>query len=214
MTHVDDQVEWKDGLTLPLRWYGDGDDVVVVAHGAGTGQEHPSIIGICQALAERGVRAVSFDFPYRTRGPKRPPDRLPVLISAYTAVVDHVRPSVSARLVIGGRSMGGRVATHVAANGVDVDGVVAHAYPLHPPGRPDKLRVEHLPSVKVPMLFFNPTRDALATQDLVDRHLRTLTSATVIDLVDADHSFRGKAWPSERLHPFLADATVKWVKAM
>lgn len=107
--------------------------------------------------------------------------------------------------------MGGRMATMLVADGYPARGVVLYAYPLHPAGRPERLRVDHLPRVGVPMLFFQGSRDALSRADLFDRHVRPLPGVTVVDMEGADHSFRGKAWPEPDLHAFLAEHTARWI---
>jgi uncharacterized protein len=111
-------------------------------------------------------------------------------------------------------AMGGRMGTILVADGYPVAGVVAYAYPLHPAGRPERLRVEHLPRISVPLLFFQGSRDALARGDLVDRHLRTLAGATVVDMPGADHSFRGAGWKEPGVFEFLATRTVEWWDAL
>lgn len=99
----------------------------------------------------------------------------------------------------------------LAAEGYSSRGVVLYAYPLHPAGKPEKLRVAHLPDVAVPMLFFQGSRDALSRSDLFDAHIRSLRGATVVDIEGADHSFRGSREPE--LFEFLADRTAEWMRA-
>ena len=106
------------------------------------------------------------------------------------------------------------MATMLVAEGYPALGVVLYAYPLHPAGKPDKLRVDHLPSVGVPMLFFQGSRDALSRSELFDRHVRPLAGASVVDMAGADHSFRGKEWPESRLYEFLAEHTADWIAAL
>jgi uncharacterized protein len=164
----------------------------VLAPGAGSSMRHPSLVAIQTALALAGVATATFDFPYRARG-ARAPDRLPTLVAAYRAVLDALRrdPAVAAgRIVIGGRSLGGRVASHVAAEGASVDGLVFLAFPLHPPGKPGIERAAHLGRIGAPMLFVQGTRDAFARADLLARVLRGLPRATLHAIPDADHGFR------------------------
>lgn len=189
---------------------GDGDRSMLLAHGAGTDQHHRMVAGIRDALAARAVRVITFNYPYTEAGRRRP-DRTPVLLDCHRAVTEHVRERFGPRLILGGRSMGGRMATMLAAEGhPPTEGVVAYAYPLHPAGKPDRLRIEHLPQAAVPMLFVQGSRDALARADLVDRHLRTLSGATVVDMPGADHSFRGAGWKEPDVFEFLAARTVEW----
>src|SRR5215475_4093409 len=138
--------------------------IVVLAPGAGSSRNHASLAGIQTGLADAGWTTVTFDFPYREAG-RRIPDRQPVLERCWRAVLDAVQ--TDARLAppwiaIGGRSMGGRIASHVAAAGAPVNGLVFLGFPLHPAGRPGVERVAHLPSIAVPMLFVQGARDALA----------------------------------------------------
>ena len=125
---------------------GDAGWTFVYAPGAGSNVNDPFGKHLCDALAARGVMAVRFQFPYQEAG-RSGPDRPDVLEATWRAVIDAVRED-GAKLAIGGRSMGGRVASMVHAGGVKADALVLFAYPLHPPGRPDKMRDEHLPSIK------------------------------------------------------------------
>lgn len=161
---------------------------MVLFPGAGSDCEHPCLVAIEEAIRPRPcVRA---DFPYRRAG-RRAPDRAPVLLQA---VVDEVT-ALKARTppVLGGRSMGGRICSMAVADGmVRASGLVLVSYPLHPPGRPDRLRVEHFPRITVPCLFVCGTRDDFATPD----ELRAWTAqipAPVhhIDIEGGRHELRG-----------------------
>ena len=131
-----------------------------------------------------------FNFDYRERGSKRP-DPMPKLEARMAAVVEEVRQELApGRLLIGGRSMGGRVATMLAAAGFACDGLVLFAYPLHPAGEPDKLRAAHLADIRAPVLCLNGTRDALCRRDLMERALAPVRAPwTMHWLEGADHSF-------------------------
>src|SRR4051794_29067785 len=136
---------------------------LVLAHGAGAGQQSTFMIGFARALSERGADVVTFNFPY-VEQQRRIPDRAPVLESCFRSVIATVRDEVaSARgaLFIGGKSMGGRIATQAAAADafLPVTGIVLLGYPLHPPGKLDQLRSKHLPDIRRPMLFVQGTRD-------------------------------------------------------
>jgi predicted alpha/beta-hydrolase family hydrolase len=184
-----DRVRAPDGTTLPVRVVPARDAVatLVLAPGAGTSMRHPSLVRLQDGLASRGVTVASFDFPYRARGGGAP-DRLPVLVAAYEAVVQAVRAiGGPPRLFLGGRSMGGRVASHVAAAGTPVDGLVFVAFPLHPPGKPGLERAAHLRAIAVPMLFVQGTRDTFARPDLLAGVLAELPRATLYAIPDADH---------------------------
>ena len=159
------------------------------------------------ALGARGIEVVRFNFPYRERGSRRP-DPMPVLRSSFEAAVADVRPRLAGRaLIIGGRSMGGRVATMMAADGFACDGLLLFAYPLHPAGQPEKLRDAHLPRIKVPVLCFNGTRDALCRRDLMDEAVKKVTTDWQMHWLEgADHSLKGEALMHQ-----MADATQVWL---
>jgi predicted alpha/beta-hydrolase family hydrolase len=143
---------------------------------------------VAQALGRAGFDVVRFNFPYREKGSKRP-DRMPVLKAAVAAAAARARAErASAKLIIGGRSMGGRAASMLAAEGFDCDGLLLLAYPLHPAGEPEKLRDAHLAQIRVPVLCFNGTRDELCRRDLMERALAGLPWQ-MHWLEGADHSF-------------------------
>ena len=158
----------------------------VAGHGAGSHMEHRSMLQLAKVLRARGFDVVRFNFLYREKG-SRVPDRMPKLQACFTAVVEKYRPA-GKKLVIGGRSMGGRVASMLAAEGLQCDGVLLLAYPLHPAGQIEKLRVEHLPRIKVPVLCINGTRDALCDRDIMERSIAGLRW-DMRWLEGKDHSF-------------------------
>lgn len=165
---------------------------VILAPGAGTDRRHPALVSLQQGLVDAGWPTVVFNFPYREAG-RRVPDRRPVLERCWLAVIDAVRADrrlAPPWLVIGGRSMGGRIASHVAADGADVRGLVFFGFPLHPAGRPGTERAAHLARVAAPMLFVQGTRDTLAEAGLLRAVLTPLPHATLHEIADADHSFR------------------------
>ena len=163
-----------------------------------------AMLATSAALRARGIDVARFNFLYTARGSRRP-DPMPRLRACYEAVVARVRSDK--KLIIGGRSMGGRVATMLAADGFPCDGLLLFAYPLHPAGQPEKLRDAHLPRIKVPVLCFNGTRDALSRRDLMERALATVTTDWRQHWIDrADHSLKGEAALTE-----MADTTAAWV---
>lgn len=167
----------------------------VLAHGAGTDLTHPLLRALARGLAERGHETLTFNFAYTEAGRKRP-DPMPRLEAAYADVVAEARTRMPDRpLVLGGRSMGGRVATHLAAKGEPCDGLALFGYPLHPAGRPDKLRTGHWPDLKVPMLFVTGDRDRLCDLELfeIERRRLVATAHTLHVLAGADHGFRVRA---------------------
>jgi uncharacterized protein len=159
------------------------------------------------------VRVVTFNYPYTEAG-RRGPDAPSVLLECHATVAQAVTAEFGGPLVLAGRSMGGRMASMLVAAGQPAAGVVLFAYPLHPAGRPERLRVDHLPSVRAPMLFFQGSRDALSRADLFDLHVRPLATSTTIDMEGADHSFRGPGWSEPGVYDFLADHTVAWIDAV
>jgi uncharacterized protein len=170
--------------------------VVLLCPGAGANREQPALVRVDAAVsALAGWSAVRADFPYRREG-RRSPDKAPVLMHA-------VREELAAigarkRVVVGGRSMGGRICSMVAA-GADglpapkqVAGVVTLAYPLHPPGRPDRLRIEHLPDVNVPWLFVHGTRDPFGTPDELREWAGTVGGPVTLHVVEGKgHDLKG-----------------------
>ena len=180
----------------------------VFAHGAGAGQHHPFMAGVARAIAAHGIDVVTFDFPYK-RLQKSAPDRPPVLEQSFREAVDAAgRWSRASRLFIGGKSMGGRIATHLAGQNLEgLAGVVCFGYPLHPPGKPDQLRVAHLASIAAPLLVIQGERDAFGTPEELRPHLDAMKAEVRLHVVDrADHSLavRGRA-PAET---YAALATV------
>lgn len=197
---------------VPARLHGQGPWGILLATGAGTGHDHPGVAGLRSRLADF-ARVMTFEYAYRARG--RPfPDRPPKLLAVHRAAAERLRGEVGERLVLAGRSMGGRMSTVLAAGGEACAGVVAYGYPLHPAGRPESLRVEHLGDIPTPTLFLTGTRDALATPELVERHLAALPFARVEWVEGADHSFRRKGTSAEEMLDHLADVTRRWLTAL
>jgi predicted alpha/beta-hydrolase family hydrolase len=180
------------GVALPAAHRPGRTPAVILAPGAGTDRRHPSLVRIQEGLADAGWPTVVFNFPYREAG-RRIPDARPVLERCWRAVIDAIRsePRLGPPwVVIGGRSMGGRIASHVAADGADVRGLVFLGFPLHPAGRPGTERAAHLPRITAPMLFVQGTKDALAERSLLHAVLHDLPHATLHEIAAADHGFR------------------------
>jgi predicted alpha/beta-hydrolase family hydrolase len=147
------------------------------------------MLQLARTLAPLG-EVVRFNFPYRDKGSGRP-DPMPVLKRTIEEAVDRVRNDLHPKQIfIGGRSMGGRAASMLAADGFACGGLLLFAYPLHPAGQPEKLRDAHLAKIGVPVLCFNGTRDALCTRELMDAAVGGLPNWTICWLEGADHSFR------------------------
>lgn len=165
--------------------------VVVCAHGAGGSISDRSTVASANALRAEGLGVVRFNFLYKEKK-RGAPDPMPKLKATFAAVVAHTRAELGGprRLIIGGRSMGGRAASMLAAEGFDADGLLLLAYPLHPPGQPEKQRVAHLGDIAMPVLAFSGTRDPFCTRELMAHALATVTAPWDMRWVDgADHSF-------------------------
>src|SRR5712671_684120 len=149
------------------------------------------MLGVTEQLRRRGLHVVRFNFLYKEKGSRRP-DPMPRLKECIAAVTAHARRETAPQtLILGGRSMGGRAASMLAADGFACDGLLLLAYPLHPAGRPEELRDAHLAQIKVPVLCLNGTRDALCRRDLMEPVVGRLTDRwTMRWLEGADHSFR------------------------
>lgn len=164
--------------------------VYVFAHGAGGNMSDRAMLAASKAMRGIGLGVVRFNFLYKERGSGRP-DQMPKLMATTRAVVERVRAELQPEtVIIGGRSMGGRAASMLAAEKFDADGLLLLAYPLHPPGQPEKLRDAHLPNIEMPVLCFNGTRDEFCTPDLMKRVLTTVTAPWEMHWLEgADHSF-------------------------
>lgn len=169
-----------------------GETGIIFAHGAGNDMNHPLILFLADSLAEEGYLTLRFNFPYREQG-RKSPDSQEVLTSTWLYAVDflkqhHHRPK---HIVAAGKSLGGRVASQLAAEGkLSVERLILLGYPLHAPGRKDKLRDGHLYEIDLPMLFFAGTRDSLCDLDLLRPVLSHLKTAWDLEIVEGgDHSF-------------------------
>lgn len=178
------------GGDVPGSLYGSGRTVIVLGPGAGGNRRTHQLVRFAESLAASGRQVLLYDFPYREQG-RRNPDPPDVLEATTRAVGDYVRTTLgAARLVHGGKSMGGRIASQVVAGGAPGDALILLGYPLHPPGKPGQLRDRHLPRIAVPMLFVQGTRDAFARPDLLDAVLARLgEKATLHRIEGGDHSF-------------------------
>lgn len=166
--------------------------LLLLAHGAGAGFRHATMLAISNALAAQNIATVRFNFPFMEAGRRRVDPR-PTAVAALAAALAAAqtrRPDLA--LFLGGHSFGGRMATHAAAEGaVATRGVVCLSFPLHPANRPGRERAAHLPQVAAPLLFLSGTRDALADRRLLQEVVTQLGSAAELHwLDDADHGYR------------------------
>ena len=211
-------------LDYPAETGSDGaaDATLILAHGAGAPQTHPFMTAFARGLSRRGVHVVTFNFVYKERG-RRAPDPAARLEACYRNAIAAVRERQAGTgrlLLAGGKSMGGRIASQVVAAdtqaGVSpgVDGLVLLGYPLHPPGRPEKLRDAHLSAIAAPMLFVQGSRDTFGTPDELRPVLAGCRSAELFVVDGGDHSFkvRGKGAPTEaEIHARVQDAIGGWI---
>jgi predicted alpha/beta-hydrolase family hydrolase len=161
--------------------------VFVLGHGAGLDRNDPLLVDVAARLSKAGHGVVRFDFRYRAEG-RRMPDRAPVLEQTFRDVAARARDRFGDRLVLGGKSMGGRMASHLAAAGDDMLGLLLLGYPLYPANHPEKIRKAHLPSVRVPALFVSGTRDPLAALEDLRPIVEAMPKARLHVVVGGDHS--------------------------
>lgn len=172
-----------------------GRSILLLAHGAGAPMDSGFMQAAAEGLAERGFPVLRFNYAYQERaareGKRRPPDRKPRLLDTHRAALAALRERFGERrLLLAGKSMGGRMSTYLAAEGDDCAGLVLFGYPLHPPGKPEKLRSEHFAAVAQPALFLQGTRDALCDLELLRRELEPFGGQTTVQVIeDADHDF-------------------------
>ena len=206
-----DRIAWEGG-SVSAAWHGEGGDTLLaLTHGAGGTYETPSLVAYAEAMAARGMRVVRFNLPYVEAGKKTPGPQ--ARDEACWRGVATTLSSETSRLLLGGRSYGGRMATHVVADGVACAGLVLLAYPLHPPGKPERLRSAHLERIMAPMLFLQGTRDPFADPTLLARTLAQLPQASRHRLEGGDHGHKVAGRTPADVAAELADATVQWLDA-
>jgi uncharacterized protein len=163
---------------------------LVIAHGAGAGMDHPFIVGFARAMGDQGVATLRFNFPYMEAG-RRGTDTPAVAVAAWTAAFDAAtgRARRSEPIWASGKSFGGRMASMAVAEGLPAAGLVFLGYPLHPPGKPERVRAEHLYSIQVPMMFIQGTADPFANADVLQPVLKKLGKrATLCSVTGGGHS--------------------------
>jgi len=190
---------------------------LVLAHGAGAGMTHPFMNAIAGQLAERRIASLRYQFPYMERGSKRPDPPRVAMAAVRAAVAEASRRLRELPLFAGGKSFGGRMTSQAQAAEtlLGVRGLVFVGFPLHPAGKPSSERAEHLFSVRLPMLFLQGTRDALADMALLEPIIARLGERATLTLFDgADHSFRAPARSAHKtsLLPEIARATAEWIE--
>jgi predicted alpha/beta-hydrolase family hydrolase len=213
--------------TTALVYAASGDNArsgatLILGHGAGAGQRSTFMVDFADALSDLGLDVVTFNFPYIDQR-RKIPDRAPVLEACYRDVIAAVRREVEGAqraLCIGGKSMGGRIASQVAGAdaSLPIAGLVLLGYPLHPPGRPLERRDKHLPAIARPMLFVQGSRDAFGTPDELTPIVQSLQPAATLHVVpQGDHSFKlARKDPAAQAAVYTAiqRAIVAWVRAL
>jgi uncharacterized protein len=202
------KVSWDGDQTTGLV-EGSGPVGVLLAHGAGVGQDHPAMAGLRSGLAAGGHTVMTFNYPYVERGSRRP-DRQEKLLACHEAAADALADQVE-EMFLAGRSMGGRMGTYLVADGYPAAGLILYAYPLHPAGKPEKLRISQFADIKVPILFFQGTRDSLSRMDLFEEHIVPLPNAEVELLEGAGHGPRGGGWNVETMTDAYVRGTLAWM---
>src|SRR5215475_11534901 len=210
-------------LAYPPALRGGGHASLILGHGAGANQASAFMVQFATSLAARGFGVLTFNFLY-SENRRRVPDRNDKLEACYRKVIQAFHGGVFERslgrgtLVIGGKSMGGRIASQVAASGAEgVAGLLFLGYPLHPPGRPEAPRTKHLPAIRAPMLFVQGSRDAFGTPDELGPVIRDLKVPVDLCIVEGgDHSFKvpkqaGRT--QEQVYNFMLDHIERWVRA-
>jgi predicted alpha/beta-hydrolase family hydrolase len=196
----------------PSRWT--SRTAVILAHGAGQGMNSPFMTYFHTELSNRDFLSVKFDFEYM-EAKRRVPDPQPKLQARYRSIVreviDQHQPK---RVIIGGKSMGGRVASYIAGDTPGVSGLVFLGYPLHPPGKPDQLRDQHLYGVKLPMLFISGTKDTFAERPLLEKVVGKIgDNATLVWIEGGDHSLKRHRGDTESLGTAL-ETIDHWIREL
>ncbi len=183
---------------------------LVLAPGASADRDQPALVAIDEAVSASGVRVERIDFPYRLAG-RRAPDRPPVLIATVRGAVEDLAGALrttTGRIALGGRSMGGRMCSMAVAEGLEGAALVLVSYPLHPPGRPDRLRTEHFGALDVPCLFVSGTRDAFGSPDELEAATAGIPGPVTHCWLDGgDHGLRGR-------DAQVAEVVRDWVTAL
>lgn len=185
--------------------------VLVLAHGAGGDLNDPLLRAVGSGLAERGVAVARFNFPYREAG-RRAPGAQAQSEECYRLVAEAVRRE-GIPLYCGGKSYGGRIASHIAADGFGMNGLVFLSYPLHAPGKTDRLRDEHLGRIRAPMLFVQGTRDPFARPDLLEQTIASLPTAAHEPVDGGDHSLRVRGRPQADVFAQVTQAVAIFIGA-
>ena len=185
--------------------------IISLAHGAGAGMDHPFMLALADSLADRGIASLRFNFPFTENNKKRPDSPAVAQQTIEAAIAKAHQLSATIPVFVAGKSFGGRMSSQYLSTHPDsaVKGIIFYGFPLHAAGKPSIDRADHLKKIKIPMLFLQGSRDALAKYDLIESVCSPLKKATLIKIEGADHSFKsGKINTIE----LLANATNNWVE--
>lgn len=200
---VSGEAMWKPGMEY----------LYVFAHGAGAGMNHPFMVALAKALAESGIGTLRYNFPYMQNGKKRPDPPATAEMTVKRAVESAIELFPGTPLIAGGKSFGGRMTSQATSKdeSLPLKGLVFVGFPLHAVGKPGTERAKHLDNIRIPMLFLQGTRDALADFSLITEVCGRLPDATLRPFDGADHSFKaGK----QDLIPALAEAVHAWTRTL
>lgn len=212
---MDVQIALEQGFVSSI-YEANGEDLFVLAHGAGSNYKHKTISGIAALMPGSTLR---FNFVYKEEG-RGIPDRMPLLVRTYLQVLRFARDEYNPRRVfVGGHSMGGRTASIMVAEGASVDGLCLFGYPLHPPGKKDKLRDQHLPAISCPTLVVNGTQDELCDKELMDATIARLDPHlwTMHWVERADHSLtvrKSSGRSAADVQEEIAESVQRWVTSL
>ncbi len=204
-------------LFIPDRF--ESGTAVIVAHGAGNDMNNPLLVSFCEHLAQAGYLAVRFNFPYMEHG-RKTPDRQPLLEKTWQKVLHFVKDQSGyslQKIIVAGKSMGGRVAAEMLAKGsLTADGIIFLGYPLHPAGNKEKLKDAHLYRISCPMLFFEGTRDTLCDLDILNVVLKRLGPRAELEVIEGgDHSFnvpKRFSLTMQDVYEKIAARSIKWIR--
>ena len=188
---------------------GPGSAGLILTPGASARRDHPGLVAIDQAVTQIGVVVERVEFPGQAAG-KRRPDPPAVCIETIRTATSELADRLgvpTSRVAVGGRSMGGRMCSMAVAEGLEVAALVLVSYPLHPPGRPDKLRTAHFPDLHLPCLFVSGRRDAFGAPDELRLEAEAIPGPVTLEFVDGDHSLR-------KQNPEVAVIVASWLTAL
>ena len=210
------EIVYDGGVTTGVEYGAPGSVGVLLAHGAGAGQDHPWVTTVAAGLAGRGLFVLTFNYRYTETG-RKSPDRLPLLLDVHRAAADRLAERCDS-VVLSGKSMGGRVGSHLAGDeGWPAAGLVYYGYPLVAMGKREPRPTDHLERIKAPQLFFAGTRDRLGPTDLIEQLADSLPDASVVVVEDGDHSFKvpkrtGKT--NEEVLGEIVNASADWITTL